>query len=415
MKQLLFVLFFLISSSIQLKTENPLPGVTHEGGLIQLSPTAEMFYWLFFAKQNADNKPLVILLVGGPGCALPSGIFMQSGPYYVKRNSDNSVYLQENPHTWTNFANVVYLDNPVGVGFSDANQEDYTTNEDQIAANLYKFLIGFLIKYPQFKNRALFIHGESYGGKFAVAFGKYIHQYSNPDIRLEGVSIQNPLIDVERQFPTSSEFLRIHNLATEEVLDEIDAKMVDCVNLIRSGQFNSSTKSVCSGARGLAYGSPPAFNYYSVYTPCLTNSCYDFSAPAQFVDQQNIKEYLGVSHKVAENCDFNVMGSLSADYVSSSIPHVEYLVNNDIRVINIIGKDDYLDNYLGQDAWMNDMNWCGIKQFSNKRYRNYKNKAEYKRHKNLSAIRILDAGHLTSAEKPEVVAEVFEKFIKGHL
>jgi len=67
--------------------------------------------------------------------------------------------------------NVLFIDNPVGTGFSyvDSNQA-FTTNNTQIAEDLVTFTKGFLDIHPEFKTVPLYIFSESYGGKMAAEY-----------------------------------------------------------------------------------------------------------------------------------------------------------------------------------------------------------------------------------------------------
>ncbi|KAK9941829.1 hypothetical protein M0R45_007522 [Rubus argutus] len=55
---------------------------------------------------------------------------------------DNKPLLKLNPHSWTNVANVIFIDAPVGAGFSYAKSwEEYPNLSDTIsAAQTYQFL-----------------------------------------------------------------------------------------------------------------------------------------------------------------------------------------------------------------------------------------------------------------------------------
>lgn len=65
-------------------------------------------------------------------------------------------------------ANVLFLESPAGVGFSYSNRsQDYDQNGDQhTALDNYAFLVNWLERFPEYKDRAFYIAGESYGGHF---------------------------------------------------------------------------------------------------------------------------------------------------------------------------------------------------------------------------------------------------------
>lgn len=74
------------------------------------------FFWYFEARHNASSAPLAIYLAGGPGEASAYGaVDAESGPCYVNMDA-NSTTL--NPWSFNNYANMLYLDQPVQSGFS---------------------------------------------------------------------------------------------------------------------------------------------------------------------------------------------------------------------------------------------------------------------------------------------------------
>jgi len=73
------------------------------------------FFWFFEARKDPSTAPLSIWLNGGPGGSSMMGLLQENGPCFVG-NDSNSTYL--NPWSWNNEVNMLYLDQPVQVGFS---------------------------------------------------------------------------------------------------------------------------------------------------------------------------------------------------------------------------------------------------------------------------------------------------------
>lgn len=65
-------------------------------------------------------------------------------------------------------ANVLFLESPAGVGFSYSNKtSDYDASGDRItAADNYVFLVNWLERFPEYKDREFYISGESYAGHY---------------------------------------------------------------------------------------------------------------------------------------------------------------------------------------------------------------------------------------------------------
>ena len=73
------------------------------------------------SRSDPDNDPLVIWLQGGPGCSSMLGIYTENGPFNFKYHSEHPKQpfeLEKNEYSWNNHANVMYIDQPLGTGFS---------------------------------------------------------------------------------------------------------------------------------------------------------------------------------------------------------------------------------------------------------------------------------------------------------
>ena len=89
-----------------------------------------MFYWWFPSRKDPINDPLVIWLQGGPGCSGEFGLLAVNGPFKLTRlsnNTDDSILIN-NTYSWNNRANLLYVDQPIGTGFSNAEDAGLRTN-----------------------------------------------------------------------------------------------------------------------------------------------------------------------------------------------------------------------------------------------------------------------------------------------
>jgi hypothetical protein len=81
----------------------------------------------------------------------------------VNPNPQSAADVSRNNASWNTNAHLLFIDQPVGTGFSYSKWPlDYVTNEKQVAQQLYDFLQVFIVQFPQFATRPLFITGESY-------------------------------------------------------------------------------------------------------------------------------------------------------------------------------------------------------------------------------------------------------------
>nr|CAI5869726.1 unnamed protein product [Callosobruchus analis] len=150
---------------------------------------SNQFFWFFPSKGDYKNDPVLLWLQGGPGWPSMFGLFMENGPI--------ANFFRE--HSWTNNHSVLYIDNPVGTGFSFTDNDDgYARNETQVGKELYIALQQFFTLFPELRKNDFFATGESYAGKYVPALAYTIHK-NNPTaskkINLRGIAIGNGYID----------------------------------------------------------------------------------------------------------------------------------------------------------------------------------------------------------------------------
>lgn len=95
---------------------------------------------------------------------------------------------------------MIYMDNPVDVGFSFTDKEEgYVYSSEEAARDIYEFLIQFFTMFPHLKENRFFTTGPSYGGTYAIDVATVIHKHNqeNPKvhINLEGAVGDSALYD----------------------------------------------------------------------------------------------------------------------------------------------------------------------------------------------------------------------------
>ena len=101
----------------------------------------DIFYWVFQSRQTPSTDPLVLWLTGGPGCASEVALFYENGPYQFTSATDSTI--KSNPNSWNTFANLLYVDQPIGTGFSKGGVHD-VKSEKGVAEDMAAMLRGFL-------------------------------------------------------------------------------------------------------------------------------------------------------------------------------------------------------------------------------------------------------------------------------
>ncbi|KAJ1411884.1 Serine carboxypeptidase, serine active site [Sesbania bispinosa] len=201
-----------------------LPGQPHIGfqqfsGYVTVDDMKHKALFYYFVESETDpaSKPLVLWLNGGPGCSsLGVGAFSENGPF-----RPNGEVLIKNEHGWNIETNMLYLETPIGVGFSYAkgNSSYMTVNDDTTALewdNLV-FLQRWFNKFPQYRHRDLYLTGESYAGHYVPQLAKLMIEINKKEkiFNLKGIALGNPVLEYATDFNSRAEFFWSHGLISD--------------------------------------------------------------------------------------------------------------------------------------------------------------------------------------------------------
>lgn len=153
---------------------------------------AYMHYWFVESERDPKNDPVVLWTNGGPGCSGMLGLFTEQGPF----KPDGNGTLQPNPYAWNRVANMIFVEQPVGVGFSYAEAGvDYVSGDRQAAKANYRGILAFFERFPHLKANELYLTSESYGGHYLPTLtAEILKQQQNATFKLnfKGFTVGNP-------------------------------------------------------------------------------------------------------------------------------------------------------------------------------------------------------------------------------
>jgi len=141
------------------------PGVKTYSGYLSVGTNMSMWFWFFEARSNASTAPLALWLNGGPGCSSMIGLFQEHGPCHFVNGSDEPSL---NPYSWNTYANMLYVDQPIGTGFSFGDDE--ATSTVTAAPFVWKLMQAFFEAFPTYESREFGLWTESYGGHYGPEF-----------------------------------------------------------------------------------------------------------------------------------------------------------------------------------------------------------------------------------------------------
>lgn len=203
-------------------------------GYLNATGSKKLHYWFVESQGNPSTDPVMLWMNGGPGCSSMDGILYEHGPLLI--NEDGNTF-RENPHAWNKYASVLYLESPVGVGYSySPNPADYSTDDDTTSNDNYHALLSFFNEYSEFANNDFYVSGESYGGIYTPTLVKRIKDGNalgvNPIINLKGFAVGNGMFDYRLNDNSVIPLWYAHGMIEDSVFNQL--KQECCTGVLDS-------------------------------------------------------------------------------------------------------------------------------------------------------------------------------------
>ncbi|KAL8167862.1 hypothetical protein V2J09_009361 [Rumex salicifolius] len=214
-----------------------LPGFTGnlpfklETGYISVGDLDEiqLFYYFIESEREPKRDPLVFWLNEGLGCAGFSALLYDIGPLSFNYSDfrGNQPTLGLNDYSWTKVANVLFIDFPVGTGFSySTTPEGYASSDTLATIHAYKFIRKWLLNHPGFLKNQLYLGGNSYAGitvpLLAEIIMQGIDQYVDPKINLKGYILGNPYISEESAVSSRFPYAQRVTLISDGIYESVE-------------------------------------------------------------------------------------------------------------------------------------------------------------------------------------------------
>jgi len=416
------------------------PNVQQYSGYIHFSGflgEKSYFFWLLESRSNPSTDPLVVWLTGGPGCSSQMALLTENGPCWANEYGNGTI---PNEFSWTNKANVIWVDQPAGAGFS-SGVWDY--NENGVAEDFYDFLQEFYVQLPQYKNNSLYITGESYAGHYIPAISNHIFEKNQEDdddykIPLKGLAIGNGLTNTEIQYTTYPDMaldggkseggsLQEGVITNKYVQDIMRAAVEPCVGLINECNAGSVVSiEACLGAYIVCnYGEQvpytlSGYNPYDMRLKCdVPPLCYDFGNIDKYLNRPDVQETLGAKGSWS-SCNMLANKLYIADFMKNYHNEIANLLENGLQVLIYAGDVDYICNWLGNKKWVKALEWGGKEGFNAAEDEPWtlttgETAGRLRTYENFQFLQVYDAGHMVPMDKPQAASEMLNSFLEGSL
>ncbi|KAI1101998.1 carboxypeptidase S1 [Jackrogersella minutella] len=446
------------------------PDVKSYSGYADVAEDQHIFWWFFEARnQDPSEAPLTVWINGGPGSSSMIGLFEELGPCGV----DYFGKVYNNPYSWSNASNMLFIDQPTQVGFSyskpvngyqspdgnivtlpDATCPDYAEDEScgtysypnitltansttNAAPNFWKTLQGFMGAFPEYSRNGFHFATESYGGHYAPVFNAYIEEQNEKnitgakEIQLETVLIGNgwydPIIQYQAYynftvFPGNTYDYAPFNATIESMFYNNlygPGNCLDRLNDCKATGLNQVCKnadSFCANLVESVYDNVLGRDEYDMRE--LTPDPFPYGFYTDYLNSPELQSAIGAFINFTSN---NVVGDAFDNTGDDAremgtIEDIRYLLSKGITVAIYAGDADYNCNWLGGEAVTELVNAPGFSEagYANLVTSDNVTHGQVKQAGKFSFTRIYESGHEVPFYQPLAALEYFERAIKGH-
>ncbi|CAE6003437.1 unnamed protein product [Arabidopsis arenosa] len=347
--------------------EGPLPFELETGYIgIGEEEESQLFYYFIKSENNPKEDPLLLWLNGGPGCSSITGLFFENGPLALKLEVYNGSVpsLVSTTYSWTKMANIIFLDQPVGTGFSYSRTPliDKPSDTSEVK-RIREFLQKWLNKHPQFSSNPFYASGDSYSGMIVPALvqeiskGNYI--CCNPPINLQGYILGNPITYFEEDRNYRVPYSHGMALISDELYESIrracngnyfnvDQRNTKCLKVVE--EYHKCTDKL---------------NRFHIISPdCDITSpdcfLYPYYLLSYWANDESVRDALHVNKwSIGEWVRCNRSKPYNKD-IKSSVPYHMYNSINGYRSLIYSGDHDLVVPFLATQAWIKSLNYSII-------------------------------------------------------
>lgn len=363
------------------------PLLKMHAGHIEITPehNGNIFFWHFQNRHIANRQRTVIWLNGGPGCSSEDGALMEIGAYRVK-DGTNGPKLEYNDGSWDEFANVMFVDNPVGTGFSYVDTDSYVHELPDMANQFVQFLEKWFALFPEYEHDDLYLAGESYAGQHIPYIAKAILDRNKAGPahpwQLKGMLIGNGWIAPTEQYMAYLEFAYEKGLVQRgsEMAKRIETQQALCVKLLNEvggkdhvdiAQCEQILQDILRETQKPGKnGQNQCYNMYDVrlmdsYPSCGMNWPPDLTDVTPYLRRKDVLEALHIDPGKRTGwteCNGAVGGAFRA---ANSKPSISFLPELIAQVPTVLfsGAEDLICNHIGTEELISNMEWNGGKGF----------------------------------------------------
>ncbi|KAJ9613010.1 Cell death protease [Cladophialophora chaetospira] len=411
------------------------PLLKMHAGHIEINPehNGHLFFWHYQNRHIADRPRTVIWLNGGPGCSSMDGALMELGPYRVKDGGK----LEYNEGSWDEFANVLFVDQPVGTGFSYVNTDSYVHELEEMANQFLVFMDKWFDLFPQYEDDDLYFAGESYAGQYIPYIAKALldrnkrkRAEGKRTWNLTGLLIGNGWISPVEQYQAYLPFAYQTGMiqgGTPEAA-KVEAQQTICISeLGKPGGSDRVDVSPCEAVLSLILEvskvNGKCYNMYDIRLQDNWPSCGmawppDLETVTPYLRQQNVLDALHINPDKRTGwveCAGAVSSAFRARNSKPSIQLVPGILEAGVPILLFSGASDMICNHLGTEELIASMQWSGGKGMERAPQKEWEFEGEaagiYQEARNLTYVKFYNSSHMVPFDYPRRTRDMLDRFM----
>ncbi|EOA29258.1 hypothetical protein CARUB_v10025532mg [Capsella rubella] len=376
--------------------EGPLPFELETGYIgIGEEEEAQLFYYFVKSENNPEEDPLLLWLEGGPGVSSITAFVLENGPVAFKSEVYNGSVpsLVSTTYSWTKVANIIYLDQPIGAGFSYSKTPLGKNNDTNAVNMIHEFLQKWLSKHPQYFSNPFYVTGASYGGMIVPAVvnkiskGNYI--CCNPPINLQGYVLGNPSL---KRFCKGSYF-------------NVDPSNTKCLKLVE--EYYKCTENV--NTHQILVPNCDNTNTENISPDCIY---YVYHLLERWSNKDSVRKALHI-HKGTKGEWVRFNHSVPYERtIKSSIPYHMSNSINGYRSLIFTGDHDMVLPSFATQAWIKSLNYSIAHEWKPWMV-NDQNAGYTRTYSNKMTFATIKGGGHTPEYLPKKTSILFQRWISG--
>ncbi|XP_070376944.1 probable serine carboxypeptidase CPVL [Dermacentor albipictus] len=387
------------------------------------SDSSYLFFLHIKSQSEQPKKRLLLWTQGGPWKSSLYSQFLENGPLGI--NAMGKLYYRD--HSLIKDFDVIYLDQPVGSGYSFDGNGRYPATLDEASEQVMTFLKRFLRIFSEYHRPDLYIAGESYGARSAAGVAyKVLKKAKQINVKLKGIMLGVGFVFPLLEIIDSTNYLYYSGLLNDFGRKTLAGWFDMIRGLVTKGLYSQAAEELGKTVLNMApAGTQTIFqlltgfqHHGSIARP------QEPEEARQYMDYANSPEFKKIIHvnisRILDGSRPELTKQLgSGDFFVDIKRKLEFLLDS-TAVLFYTAQYDAVFPEVNIEQCFKKLRWRGSEQFSNAR----RNKWYREENPSLALLgyervvgtlqysNVLWGGHDISLDRSLPVSELYSRFLR---